>query len=158
MTEVATCLWFEREAEEAAAFYCSLLPDSRIEAVQRNVTDSPGGPEGSVLLVRFVLAGRPFLALNGGQKVDYSHAMSVAVTCEDQVEVDRLWDALVEGGKPIECGWLNDRWGVPWQIVPKALPRMLADEDREKAARAMRAMLRMVKLDVATLEKAFRGE
>lgn len=157
MSKISTCLWYASEAEEAANFYASLFPDSKVESVQRNVTDSPGGKEGTVLIVAFTLGGRKFLALNGGGTAPYSHAMSLSVDCEDQAEVDRLWDKLVEGGKPVQCGWLNDRWGVPWQIVPKALPRMLADKDREKAARVMQAMLKMVKIDVNALEAAYEG-
>jgi predicted 3-demethylubiquinone-9 3-methyltransferase (glyoxalase superfamily) len=156
--KIAPCLWFADEAEEAARLYVSLLPDSRIDRVQRNSADSPAGKAGSVLVVEFTLAGLRFLALNGGKRADFSYAVSFQIDCEDQAEVDRLWDALLEGGgKPSQCGWLSDRWGVPWQVVPRALPRLLGDPDRAKAARVMQAMMGMVKLDVAGLEKAAAG-
>ena len=113
------CLWFNGEAEEAANFYVSLLPGSKIENVARNSTDGPGGKAGSVLVVEFTVAGQRFMALNGGMKVEYTHAVSFKIDCADQAEVDRLWDALLaNGGKANRCGWLNDRYGVSWQIVP----------------------------------------
>jgi predicted 3-demethylubiquinone-9 3-methyltransferase (glyoxalase superfamily) len=126
--------------------------------VQRNVTDSPSGPTGTVLIVSFTLAGRPFLALNGGMTFEFTPAVSLSIDCADQVEVDRYWQALSDGGAEQQCGWLTDRYGVPWQIVPSAMPRMLADADREKAARVMQAMMGMVKLDIATLQHAYDGK
>jgi predicted 3-demethylubiquinone-9 3-methyltransferase (glyoxalase superfamily) len=155
MSKITPCLWFDGDAEEAARFYVSLLPDSRIEHVQTNVTDSPSGKAGSALVVEFTLAGRRYVALNGGMKVDYTNAVSFMIDCADQAEVDRLWDALSAGGKEVQCGWLKDRWGVPWQIVPTAMLKMLSDPDRAKAARAMQAMMQMVKLDIAELQRAF---
>ncbi|WP_460449978.1 VOC family protein [Alsobacter sp. SYSU BS001988] len=158
MSKIAPCLWFADDAEEAVRTYVSLLPDSRIERIQRNAVDSPAGKAGSVLVIEFTLAGVRFLALNGGKRVDYGHAVSFQIACEDQAEVDRLWDALLaDGGAPHQCGWLNDRWGVPWQVTPRALPRLLADPDRERAGRVMQAMMGMVKLDVAALERAAAG-
>jgi predicted 3-demethylubiquinone-9 3-methyltransferase (glyoxalase superfamily) len=157
MSKIAPCLWFDGEAEEAAKFYVSLLPDSRIDHVQRNVTDSPAGKAGGVLVVKFTLAGQRFLALNGGTRFEYTHAISFQVDCTDQAEVDRLWDALSDGGSVERCGWLKDRYGVSWQIVPSALPRLLGDPDPVKAQRVMQAMLQMVKLDVAGLEAAHAG-
>ena len=157
LSKIAPCLWFDGEAEEAANFYVSLLPDSRIDRVQKNVMDGPAGKAGTVLVVGFTPAGRRFLALNGGARFEYSHAVSFHVDCADQAEVDRLWDALSAGGAVERCGWLKDRYGVPWQIVPTALPRMLCDPDPAKARRAMEAMLGMVKLDIAGLEAAFAG-
>lgn len=159
MSKIAPCLWFGTDAEQAAEFYVSLLPDSRIDHVQRSVIDNPSGSKGDVLIVEFTLAGSRFLALNGGNPVTpHPHAVSFSVSCDDQAEVDRLWDALLEdGGTPVECGWLRDRWGYPWQITPKRMFELLADPDKAKAARAMQAMMGMVKLDVAALEKAAEG-
>jgi len=155
-SKIAPCLWYDGEAEEAARFYVSLLPESRIVRVQRNPIDGPAGKAGGVLVVEFHLAGRRFLALNGGMKVPYSHALSLAITCEDQAEIDRLWDGLLaNGGRPERCGWLNDRWGVPWQIVPRALYELLADPAR--APRVMQALLGMVKIDIAGLRRAADG-
>ncbi|MDF2813473.1 MAG: hypothetical protein K0S56_4504 [Microvirga sp.] len=157
MSKIAPCLWFDSEAEEAANFYVSLLPDSRIDHVQRNVVDSPSGKAGSVLVVAFTLAGQRYLALNGGTRFEFTHAISFAVDCEDQAEVDRLWNALSDGGAIEQCGWLKDRYGVSWQIVPKALHELLGDPDPAKAQRVMQAMLQMVKLDVAGLQRAYDG-
>ncbi|KAB0264840.1 VOC family protein [Microvirga brassicacearum] len=157
MSKIAPCLWFDGEAEEAANFYVSLLPDSRIDHVQRNVVDSPSGKVGSVLVVAFTLAGQRYLALNGGTRFEFTHAISFAMDCEDQAEVDRLWNALSDGGAIEQCGWLKDRYGVSWQIVPKALHKLLGDPDPAKAQRVMQAMLQMVKLDVAGLQRAYDG-
>jgi predicted 3-demethylubiquinone-9 3-methyltransferase (glyoxalase superfamily) len=157
MSKIAPCLWFDGEAEEAVKFYVSLLPDSRVDHVQRNVTDSPAGKAGSVLVVKFTLAGQSFLALNGGSRFEYTHAISFFVDCVDQTEVDRLWDALSDGGSVERCGWLKDRYGISWQIVPSVLPRLLGDPDPAKAQRVMQAMLGMVKLDIAGVEAARAG-
>jgi predicted 3-demethylubiquinone-9 3-methyltransferase (glyoxalase superfamily) len=154
MSKIAPCLWFDGEAEEAAKLYVSLLPDSRIDHVQKNVTDSPAGKAGSVLIVKFTLAGQRFLALNGGTRFEYTHAISFQVDCADQAEVDRLWDGLSDGGAVERCGWLKDRYGVSWQIVPSVLPQLLGDPDPAKAQRVMQAMLQMVKLDIAGLQAA----
>jgi predicted 3-demethylubiquinone-9 3-methyltransferase (glyoxalase superfamily) len=158
MSKISPCLWFDGEAEEAAKFYVSLLPDSRINHVQKNVTDSPAGRAGSVLVVHFTLAGQRFLALNGGTRFEYTHAISFAVDCADQAEVDRLWDALSSGGAPERCGWVKDRYGVSWQIVPTVLPQMLGDPDLAKAQRVMQAMLQMIKLDIMALKAAYDGK
>jgi predicted 3-demethylubiquinone-9 3-methyltransferase (glyoxalase superfamily) len=156
MSKISPCLWFNSEAEEAAKFYVSLLPDSRIEKIQRNTIDSPGGKAGTVLVVDFTLAGQRFMALNGGMKMEYTHAVSFKIDCADQAEVDRLWDALLaNGGKAEQCGWLKDRYGVSWQIVPTALPKYLGGADTAGAQRAMQAMLGMVKLDVEGLKRAY---
>jgi predicted 3-demethylubiquinone-9 3-methyltransferase (glyoxalase superfamily) len=158
MSKISPCLWFNGEAEEAANFYVSLLPDSRIEKIQRNTTDSRGGKAGTVLVVDFTLAGQRFMALNGGMKVEYTHAISFKIDCADQSEVDRLWDALLaDGGRAQQCGWLSDRYGVSWQIVPTALLKYLGGPDAAGAQRAMQAMLGMVKLDIAGLKKAYEG-
>lgn len=157
MSKIAPCLWFDGEAEEAANFYVSLLSNSRIDRVQRNVTHTPAGKAGTVLTVAFTLAGGRFLALNGGTRFEYTPAISFQVDCADQAEVDRLWEALSEGGFTERCGWLKDRYGVSWQIVPTVLPKLLGDRDPAKARRVMQAMLQMDKLDIAGLEAAHAG-
>jgi len=159
MSKISPCLWFDGEAEEAAKFYVSLLPNSKIETVQKNPVDSPAGKAGTVLVVEFTLAGQRFMALNGGMRYDYTPAVSFKVDCEDQAEVDRLWEALcANGGAAVRCGWLRDRFGVSWQIVPTALPRYLGGPDRAGAQRAMAAMLGMVKLDIEGLRRAYEGK
>lgn len=159
MSKISPCLWFAHDAEAAANFYVSLLPDSRIDRVQRSPIDTPSGKAGDVLVVAFTLAGQSFIGLNGGQAMPYSNAASFTINCEDQAEVDRVWDALIaDGGKPQQCGWLNDRWGVPWQIVPNGFTEMLADSNGEGAKRAMQAMMGMVKLDIAALKSAYDNE
>jgi predicted 3-demethylubiquinone-9 3-methyltransferase (glyoxalase superfamily) len=158
MSKISPCLWFDGEAEEAAKLYVSLLPDSRIEKIQRNIVDSPAGKAGSVLVVEFTLAGQRFMALNGGTRFEYTHAVSFKIDCADQAEVDRLWDSLSSNGGQVErCGWLKDRYGVSWQIVPTVLPELLGGPDRAGAQRAMQAMMQMVKLDIAGLRKAYAG-
>ena len=159
MSKVSPCLWFDGEAEEAAKFYVSLLPDSRIEKIQKNTVDGPSGKAGSVLVVDFTLAGQRFMALNGGVRFEYTHAVSFKVDCVDQAEVDRLWDALSANGGSVErCGWLKDRYGVSWQIVPTALVTYLGGADPAGAKRAMQAMLGMVKLDIEGLRRAYEGK
>ncbi len=157
MSRISPCLWFDGDAEEAANFYVSLVPDSRIDHVQKNVGDTPAGKSGSVLMVDFTLAGQRFLALNGGRTFEYTHAISFHIACKDQAEVDRLWNGLLLGGQAEQCGWLKDRYGVSWQIVPAILPKLLADPDLAKSRRAMEAMLGMIKLDIAALERAHAG-
>lgn len=157
MSTISPCFWFESEAEEAATFFASIVPNSEIVHVQRNLADSPSGPAGSVLMVEFQLGGSRFLALNGGIRFEYTHAISLSVDCADQTEVDRLWDGLSAGGTVERCGWLKDRYGVSWQIVPTILPKLLGSSDREKATRAMNAMLQMVKIDIAALQAAYDG-
>jgi predicted 3-demethylubiquinone-9 3-methyltransferase (glyoxalase superfamily) len=159
MSKVSPCLWFDGEAEEAAKFYVSLLPDSRIETIQRNIIDSPAGKAGTVLVAEFTLAGQRFMALNGGKAFDFTHAISFKIDCADQAEVDRLWDALLaDGGAAERCGWLKDRFGVSWQIVPTALPKYLGGSDAAGARRAMQAMMGMVKLDIEGLRRAYEGK
>ena len=157
MSKIRPCPWFDGEAEEAANFYVSLFPSSRIDHVQRNVMDSRAGKAGTVLVVEFTLAGQRFMALNGGTRFEYTHAISFEVDCADQAEVDRLWDALSDGGSIEQCGWLKDRYGVSWQIVPTVLGQMLGDSDPAKAQQVMQAMLRMIKLDIAGLKAAYEG-
>ena len=155
MSKIKPCLWFDGQAEEAASFYVTLLPDSSINDVARAVADTPSGPAGMVLTVDFTLAGQDFQGLNGGPDFKFNEAISFAVDCADQAEVDRLWDALTaNGGEPGPCGWLKDRWGVSWQIVPRRLGELLSDPDPGRARRAMEAMLKMGKLEVARLEAA----
>ncbi len=152
---ITPCLWFETEALEAAEFYTSVFPESSIVTVQRTPADTPGPKAGSVLMVLFRLAGQDYQALNGGPHDKFNDAISLSVVCEDQAEVDRLWSALTaDGGKPVQCGWLKDRYGLSWQIVPRRLPALLADPDPERAKRAMQALLKMVKIDIAALEAA----
>src|SRR5262249_55153627 len=144
-----------KRALEAAEFYVSLFPNSAIDNVHKAVADYPGGKAGNVLLVSFTLANRSYQALNGGPYETFNDAISLSVSCEGQAEVDRLWEALTaDGGKPIKCGWLKDKFGVAWQIVPKRLPELLWSTDPEKARRVMEAIFKMVKLDIAALERA----
>ncbi|HWO23171.1 MAG TPA: VOC family protein [Kofleriaceae bacterium] len=150
-------LWYAKEAEEAAAFYASIFPDSRVDRVTAMPTDSPSGPAGSVKVVEFTLFGQQFMAITAGPLDPFNHAISFVVNCEDQAEVDRYWDALLQGGSVEQCGWLKDRYGVSWQIVPTALGQMMVDEDRERAGRVAAAMMKMVKLDVAGLQAAYDG-
>jgi predicted 3-demethylubiquinone-9 3-methyltransferase (glyoxalase superfamily) len=158
MSKISTCLWFGKDAEAAVRFYVSLVPGSRIENIQRSPAKWPGGEVGDVILVTFTLGGQSFQALNGGTPADYGFAASLSVMCSDQAEVDRLWAALTaNGGSEIMCGWLRDRWGVPWQIVPELLPRLLADPDPAVSGRVFAAMTGMVKLDIAALERAAAG-
>lgn len=151
--KVRTCLAYNNNAEEAARFYVSLIPDSEVETVFR---PDPNGP---ALMAVFHLAGTPYQALNmGGWDQSLNDATSISVMTQDQEETDRLWNALLaDGGKENQCGWLKDRFGLSWQIVPEALPRLLTSSDRAAAGRAMQAMMGMVKIDIAGLEKAFRG-
>jgi predicted 3-demethylubiquinone-9 3-methyltransferase (glyoxalase superfamily) len=156
--KVYPCLWFDGKAEEAATFYCSLLPDSRIDKVWRSPADTPSGPAGDVLLVDFTVAGQQLQALDGGPDFRFNEAVSLVIECDDQAEVDRLWDTLTaDGGEPGPCGWLKDRYGLSWQIVPKELNEMLDDPDTAAAARAMEAMLKMGKIEVDELRRAFEG-
>jgi predicted 3-demethylubiquinone-9 3-methyltransferase (glyoxalase superfamily) len=153
MQKIRTYLWFNDQAEEAAAFYASLLPDSGITNVLRNGDAGPG-PKGSALIVEFTLAGQEYIALNGGPQFRFTEAISMFVTCEDQEEVDRLWSALTAGGEPSMCGWLKDRYGLSWQIIPRALMELMSDPDPARAQRVTEAMLGMQKIDVQALRDA----
>ena len=158
MQKLTPFLWFDTEGEDAARFYTSVFPNSRILDIKRYGEAGPRDA-GTVMTVDFELEGQRFVALNGGPDFTFNEAISFEVGCEDQDEVDSYWDALTEGGgQPGPCGWLKDRFGVSWQIVPKRLIELLGDEDREKAQRVMGAMLRMGKIDVAELERAAAGE
>lgn len=157
MPTVTPFLWFHEQAEQAARFYVSLLPDSHIDDVRRLTADTPSGPAGAVLTVEFTLAGTRYIALNGGPMFTFTEAFSLLVACADQAEVDRLWSALVEGGTPSRCGWLKDRWGLTWQVIPRRLQELLADPNPARARRATEAMLTMSKIDIATIERAADG-
>jgi predicted 3-demethylubiquinone-9 3-methyltransferase (glyoxalase superfamily) len=156
MHEITPCLWFDTQGEDAARFYVSVFPNSRIVDVTHYGSAGPRD-EGSVMTVEFDLDGQRFIALNGGPEFTFSEALSFQVGCETQEEVDHYWSKLSEGGQEGPCGWLKDRFGLSWQIVPAALPRLLADPDEERAQRAMAAMLQMGKLDIAKLEAAADG-
>ncbi|MBI1322492.1 VOC family protein [bacterium] len=153
---IAPCLWFDDQAEQAANFYVSLFENSRIDRLTRYSEGGMGTP-GSVMLVEFTLAGVGFQALNGGPVYRLSEAVSLSVDCDTQEEVDRLWTSLGDGGEPGPCGWVKDRFGLSWQIVPQALIRMMRDSDAERVRRVVNAMLTMKKLNVAALEQAFAG-
>ncbi|KXU89145.1 hypothetical protein CI15_08850 [Paraburkholderia monticola] len=157
MQKIAPCLWFDGNAEEAADFYMSVFPASRI-ATTLHYTDAGPGPAGKVVAITFELEGQEFMALNGGPQYTFTPAISLLVHCESQQEVDHYWSKLLDGGEPVACGWLRDRFGVSWQIAPNVLLEMLRDPDREKASRVMAQMMKMVKLDIAPLEQAYRGE
>lgn len=159
MDKISPCLWFDGQAEEAAQFYTSLFPNSHVDSVDGSPADTPSGAEGSVLQVAFTLGGRSYIGLNGGPDFKFTEAISLSIDCEDQAEVDRLWETLIEnGGEPSVCGWLKDRYGLSWQVIPKQLPEMLSSPDRAAAKRAMEAMLKMTKIEVAELERAFAGD
>ncbi|HEY2939960.1 MAG TPA: VOC family protein [Gaiellaceae bacterium] len=153
MNEITVCLWFDTNGEDAATFYTSLFPNSRILDVTRHGSAGPR-PEGRVMTVSFELNGRKFVALNGGPNYTFSEAISFQVSCETQEEVDGYWSKLSEGGEEGPCGWLKDRFGVSWQIVPTALPRLLADPDPERSQRVMQAMMEMKKIEIDALERA----
>ena len=157
MQKIVTSLWFDTEAEEAANFYCSKFKDSKILNVSHYGSAGPR-PEGMVLAVDFQLAGQTFNALNGGPDFKFTEATSLLVHCESQDEVDQYWDALGDGGEPGPCGWIKDKYGLSWQIVPTALDEMLADPDPEKAQRVMKSMLQMGKIEVAELQRAYDGD
>ena len=155
--KITTFLWFDKEAEEAAKLYTSVFENSRITATTRYGEGGPG-PKGSVMTVAFELAGQPFTALNGGPRFKFTEAISLVVHCETQKEVDDYWAKLTAGGQESQCGWLKDRYGLSWQIVPTALPRLLQDPDPQKAKRVLEAMMLMKKLDIARLEQAAAGK
>jgi predicted 3-demethylubiquinone-9 3-methyltransferase (glyoxalase superfamily) len=152
MLDIKPCLWFGTEAEEAANFYVSIFPNSRVTGVMR------GGPGSPAIAVDFVRDGEPFLALNGRRQPGFTDACSFVVSCETQADIDRYWDALTRGGEESQCGWLKDRYGVSWQIVPRAIGALLGGPDPAAAGRAMQAMLGMRKLDIAALERARQGD
>ncbi len=151
-------LWYAKDAEEAARLYTSIFPDSRVNSVSALQSESPSGPPGTVKVVDFTLFGQPFRAMSAGPHHDFNDAISLTVLCDDQAELDRYWNALLDGGgKPVACGWLIDRFGVRWQIVPAAFEELMRDKDPARGRRVTDAMMKMVKFDIATLEKAYRG-
>ena len=154
MQKITTCLWFDDNAEEAVNFYTSIFKNSKVLEVSRWGEGGPG-PEGSVLTMRFQLEGQEFQALNGGPQFKFTEAISLSVDCKSQEEVDELWEKLTEGGSEDQCAWLKDKFGVSWQIVPRALPELLGDPDPEKSKRVMEAMLKMKKIDIKALEEAY---
>jgi predicted 3-demethylubiquinone-9 3-methyltransferase (glyoxalase superfamily) len=150
---LVTCLWFDTEGEDAARFYTSVFPNSKLGEITRYGSAGPR-EEGTVMTVGFELMGQEFVALNGGPQYDFNQAISFQILCESQEEVDRYWEQLTDGGEEGPCGWLRDKFGVPWQVVPTALPRLLQDPDAEKAQRVMEAMLGMKKIEIDELERA----
>lgn len=161
MSKISPCLWFDNQAEEAARFYTGIFKGSKILDVARYTEaggEIHGGQAGAVMTVAFELDGRTFVALNGGPHFTFTEAISLQIDCADQQEVDYYWSRLLAGGgKPARCGWLKDKYGLSWQVVPAALKEMLGDPDRARAARVMNAMLNMIKFDVAALQQAHRG-
>ncbi len=159
---ITPCLWFDTQAEEAARFYCSIFKNSKITEVSRFPEagqDVHGKPAGSVMVAAFELDGQPFTALNGGPQFKFDEAISFQVSCDNQDEIDYFWSKLTEGGgEPGPCGWLKDRFGVSWQVFPAAVPKMLMDPDRAKAAHVMNAFMTMKKFDLAAIERAYSGE
>jgi predicted 3-demethylubiquinone-9 3-methyltransferase (glyoxalase superfamily) len=151
--KLTPCLWFDTEGEEAANFYVSIFPNSKIADISRYGSAGPR-PEGTVMTVAFELDGQEFVALNGGPDFTFDEAISFQVDCKDQEEVDMFWSKLSEGGEEGPCGWLKDRYGVSWQIIPAALPKLLGDPDRERSQRVMEAMLKMQKIEIQELERA----
>ena len=156
MQKITPFLWFDTEAEEAANHYVSIFANSRILKIARYGEAGPG-PKGSVMTVAFEINGQPFTAINGGPQFTFSEAISFVVSCETQAEIDTLWEKLSAGGKESRCGWLKDRYGLSWQLVPTVLPELLGDKDSARAQRAMQAMLKMGKLDIAALKRAHQG-
>ena len=156
--KIFTHLWYARDAEAAARFYASVFPDSRVDGVWPLPVDSPSGPAGAVQVVDFTLLGQRFQAISAGPHHEFNDAISIVVLCDDQAELDRYWDALLaDGGKPQACGWLIDRFGLRWQIVPRQMDALMKSDDQARAGRVAAAMLQMVKLDIAALEAAGRG-
>jgi len=159
MTKIAPCLWYDGTAEEAANFYAATFPDSRVGAVHRAPTDFPSGHEGDVLTVEFTVLGMDFIGLNGGPLFKFDEAVSFQVYTDTQEETDRYWDAIVgNGGAESMCGWCKDKWGLSWQITPRALIAAMTNPDKAAAKRGMDAMMTMRKIDIATIERAMAGE
>jgi predicted 3-demethylubiquinone-9 3-methyltransferase (glyoxalase superfamily) len=156
--KISPCLWFDGKAEEAARFYTSLFPNSRIDAIHRSPGETPSGPKDMVLDVSFTIDGRSFIGLNGGPDFTFNEAISLSIDCDDQAEVDRYWAALTaDGGEESVCGWLKDRYGLSWQVTPAGMDELFSDEDPERAQRAMECMLKMKKLDIGELREAADG-
>jgi predicted 3-demethylubiquinone-9 3-methyltransferase (glyoxalase superfamily) len=155
--KITPFLWFDNQAEEAGNFYVSIFPNSKIVKIAR-YGDAGPGPKGSVMTIVFQLDGQEFIGLNGGPHFKFTEAISFSVDCKTQDEVDHYWEKLTEGGQEVQCGWLRDKYGLSWQINPSALGEMLADPDRQKAKRVMEAMLKMKKIDIAGLKRAYAGQ
>ncbi|MDP9106253.1 MAG: VOC family protein [Candidatus Eremiobacteraeota bacterium] len=152
--KITPFLWFDGQAEDAANFYVSVFENAKINSVSRYGDDTPGEP-GTVMTVAFELDGQEFVALNGGPEYTFTPAVSFSIDCKTQAEVDHFWDRLTEGGRPVQCGWLQDKFGLSWQVVPSVLPELLQDDDDAKADAVMQAMLKMVKLDIDALQEAY---
>jgi predicted 3-demethylubiquinone-9 3-methyltransferase (glyoxalase superfamily) len=152
--KITPFLWFDNQAEEAVNFYVSLFRNSKINSIKR-YGDAGPGPKGSVMIATFQLEGQDFIALNGGPTFKFTPALSLYVDCETQSEVDQLWEDLSDGGRKDRCGWLQDKYGLSWQIIPRALQQLMGDSDPQKSARVMQAMLQMDKIDIAALKKAY---
>jgi predicted 3-demethylubiquinone-9 3-methyltransferase (glyoxalase superfamily) len=157
VSRIVPALWYSEKAEEAAAFYASLLPNSKVDSITELPADSPSGAAGSVNVVEFTLMGQPFMAFSAARLDPFNHSISFMVQCDDQAEIDRLWATLSGGGKTEQCGWLKDRYGLYWQIAPSVLGDMMKDSDRARARRVAEAMLKMSKLDIGELKKAYEG-
>jgi predicted 3-demethylubiquinone-9 3-methyltransferase (glyoxalase superfamily) len=157
VSKIVPFLWYTDKAEEAAAFYASILPNSRVDSVTALPADTPSGPAGSVKVVEFTLMGQPFMAISAGPLDAFNHAVSFTIQCDTQAEIDRLWAAMSDVGKTEQCGWLQDRYGLFWQIVPAMLGEMMKDSDRARAKRVAEAMLTMTKLDIDGLTAAYEG-
>ena len=156
MQKISPFLWFDNNAEEAVNFYTSIFKNSKIVSVSR-YGDAGPGPKGQVMVINFELDGQEFLALNGGPQFKFTEAISLVVNCKNQEEVDRFWDKLSEGGQKVQCGWLKDKFGLSWQVVPTILGELMQDKDPKKADRVMKAMLKMVKIDIAGLKRAYEA-
>jgi predicted 3-demethylubiquinone-9 3-methyltransferase (glyoxalase superfamily) len=156
MQKITPCLWFDNQAEEAVQFYTSIFKNSKIGEVSRYGEAGPG-PKGSVMTAAFELDGQEFIALNGGPVFKFTEAISFVVNCESQEDVDYYWEKLSEGGQQVQCGWLKDKYGVSWQIVPTMLPKLVKDTDLERSQRVMAAIMKMVKIDISALQKAYDG-
>ena len=157
MAKIVPHLWYTKEAVEAANFYASVFPDSRVDNVSQIPAETPSGPPGSVDIVEFTLCGQPFQAISAGPHDPYNHSVSFIVNCDSQEEIDRYWAALEDGGQPEQCGWIRDRYGLCWQIVPRGFEEMMKSGTPEQGKRVVEAMLKMVKFDIAELERAYAG-
>lgn len=155
-TTIKPCLWFDGQAEEAVEFYRTVFDDVEITSVMRRPESVPGVP-GGVLVMHFSMAGREFMALNGGPEYEFTPAISLVLTCRDQDELDAMWDKLIVGGEPVQCGWLTDRFGLSWQVVPAEMSELMARADAAQADRMMGAMMKMIKLDLPALRRAYEG-
>lgn len=158
--KITPCLWFDTQAEEAAKFYVSTFENSKLGRISyygNEGQDIHGGKPGSVLCVEFEIGGQPFIALNGGPHFKFNEAVSFQIHCDTQEEIDYFWSKLIEGGKEVQCGWLKDKFGLSWQVVPTALAKMMTDTDRAKSDRVMKAFLQMKKFDIASLQRAYEG-